>query len=614
MVTHALRVDVRFAIVLVLLSTLSLSAPASAQVLLSGNWIPYRAHEDEQDRGPGPDLGDYSGIPLNAAARLFAESWDASRLTLQEHQCRVHVAPYIYHGPLNLRIWEEKDPETQQVIAIKNYISTYEQTRTIWMDGRPHPSPYAPHTFMGFSTGRWDGNHLVVTTTHLKQGWIRRNGVPESDQTTMVERFIRHDKYLTHVAIITDPVYLAEPMIRTTDFAIATQDNATWTWPCEYVEEITGRPKGEVPHYLPGENPYLDEFVKRTAAPAAGVRGGPGTIYPEYQERLRETAGVKAHAASEGGTLPKADADGAAPPVSQAPNPDTGDLEILQVQGNVYLLAGAGGNVIVQVGPSGAVMVDSKSAHLTERMLSEIRRLSPTNKPVKYLLNTSADPDHAGGNESLAKALGSATGWQIINTPGATQTAVKILSHDKVLERLNHLPAAAWPSETFIGREKEFFFNGEPVFMYHVPAAHTDGDSIVFFRRSDVVATGDIMRTDGYPVIDLQRGGSVQGVIDGLNLVLDLAVPAHHEEGGTFIVPGHGRICDEFDVLEYRDMVTIVRDRVQTMMAKGMTLDQVKAARPTLDYDSRYGAATGAWTTDMFVEAVFRSLAEAPRH
>jgi len=210
-----------------------MSVPASAQVLLAGNWIPYRAHEDEQDRGPGPDLGDYLGIPINNAARLFAESWDASRLTLQEHQCRVHVAPYIYHGPLNLRIWEEKDPETQQVVAIKNYISTYEQTRTIWMDGRPHPSQYAPHTFMGFSTGRWEGNHLVVTTTHLKQGWLRRNGVPESDQTTMVEHFIRHDKYLTHVAIISDPVYLAEPMVRTTDFSIATQDNAAWTWPCE---------------------------------------------------------------------------------------------------------------------------------------------------------------------------------------------------------------------------------------------------------------------------------------------------------------------------------------------------------------------------------------------
>jgi glyoxylase-like metal-dependent hydrolase (beta-lactamase superfamily II) len=581
-------------VILVVLALLPPAAPASAQAALSGVWIPYRTHEDEQDRGPGPDLGDYLGLPINDAGRLFADSWDASRLTLQEHQCRVHVAPYIYHGPLNLRMWEERDPATQQLVAIKNYISTYEQTRTIWMDGRPHPSAFAPHTFMGFSTGRWDGDVLVVTTTHLKQGWLRRNGVPESDQTTLVERFIRHDKYLTHVAIISDPVYLSEPLVRTTDFSLAPVDNANWLWPCEYVEEIAGRPKGEVPHHLPGTNPFLKEFVSRTGVPAAATRGGPETIYPEYQRGLSR--------ASTATGVP-------APRASQAPNPDTGDIEVLRVQGNVYVLAGGGGNVVVQVGPSGALMVDSKSSALTDRMLAEIRKISVSPKPVRYVLNTGADGDHVGGNEGLARVLGSAAGWQIINTPGATQTAVSIIAHDNLLARVSHLPTSAWPTETFVGREKELFFNGEPVLMYHVPAAHTDADSVVFFRRSDVVATGDIYRTDGYPVIDLDKGGSVQGVIDGLNLVLDLAIPEHHEEGGTFIVPGHGRISDEFDLVEYRDMVTIVRDRVQAMVARGMTLDQVKAARPTLDYDSRYGATAGPWTTDMFVEAVYKSLA-----
>jgi glyoxylase-like metal-dependent hydrolase (beta-lactamase superfamily II) len=587
----------RSALILFVLAMLVPAGPASAQVLLSGNWIPFRAHEDEQDRGPGPDLGDYLGLPINDAARMFADSWDASRLTLQEHQCRVHVAPYIYHGPLNLRIWEEKDPDTQQLIAIKNYISTYEQTRTIWMDGRPHPSAYAPHTFMGFSTGRWGREGLTVTTTHLKQGWLRRNGVPESDQTTMIEHFVRHDRILTHVAIISDPVYLAEPLVRSTDFAIATEDNATWLWPCEYVDEISGRRKGEVPHYLPGENHFVQEFLDRTGAPPAATKGGPETIYPEYLSTLKRNPAGAVSAVE-------------APRVSQAKNPDDGTLQVLPVQGKVYLLAGGGGNVVAQMGPSGALLVDSKSGTLTDRILAEVKRLSVANKPVRYLLNTSVDPDHIGGNEGLAKALGSSTSWEIINTPGATQTAVQIIAHDKVLNRMTKLPSTAWPTETFIGREKEFFFNGEPVMMYHIPAAHTDGDSIVMFRRSDVVATGDIFRTDSYPVINLEMGGSIQGVIDGLNLVLDLAVPEHHEEGGTYIVPGHGRISDEFDVLEYRDMVTIIRDRVQAMVKKGMTLDQVKAARPTRDYDSRYGATSGPWTTDMFVEAVYRGVAQ----
>jgi cyclase len=584
-----------FRVAVLTLAMLATNHAAFAQAILAGNWAPYRYHEDEQDRGPGPDLGDYLGLPINSAARLFADSWDASRLTLQEHQCRVHVAPYIYHGPLQVRIWEEKDPETQRVVAIKNYISTYEQTRTIWMDGRPHPSPFAPHTFMGFSTGKWEGNVLTVTTTHLKQGWLRRNGVPESDQTTIYERFIRHDRTLTHVVIITDPVYLAEPMIRTTDFQMATQDNGNWLWPCEYVEEISGRAKGEVPHYLPGQNPYLLEMVKRTGLPEAPARGGPETIYPEYQKRLKADPARALNTAE-------------APRTSQAKNPDSGQLDTLHVQGNVHLLAGGGSNVLLQVGQSGAIMVDAKSGSLTERMLTEIKRLTPVNKPVRYILNTSADADHAGGNESLTTVYGSASNWVIVGTPGASQNTVKIVAHDNVLGRMSTRPSSSWPTETFVGREKEIFFNGEPVLMYHVPNAHTDGDSIVFFRRSDVIATGDIYRTDSYPVIDLQKGGSVQGVIDGLNLVLDLAVPEHHEEAGTFIVPGHGRISDEFDVVEYRDMVTIVRDRIDAMAKKGMTIEQIKAARPTHDYDSRYGATSGPWTTDMFVEAVFRSL------
>lgn len=587
-----MKVSGRVVAVWVVLAVVGGASAGWAQSNLTGNWNPLRL-EDEQDRGPGPDLGDYFGLPINDAARQFADSWDASRLTLQEHQCRVHVAPYIYHGPLALRIWEERDPETQRVVAIKNWISTYEQGRTIWMDGRPHPSPFAPHTFMGFSTGTWDGQALTVRTTHLKQGWLRRNGVPESDQTTTVERFARHGRILTHTVIITDPVYLAEPMIRTTDFVLNEQDGTNWLWPCEYVEEISGRPKGEVPHHLPGTNPFLEEHLKRSGAPAAPARGGAETMYPEYQGKLKAGAPVTSTAGSR---------------ASQARNPDQGQIEVLPVQGNVYLLAGSGGNTVVQVGPSGAIIVDSKTGAAAEQILAEVRKLVPAGKPVKYVFNTSADPDHIGGNEALAKALGSSATWTIINTPGASQNAVKIVAHDNVLARSSHLPSTAQPTETYIALDREVFFNGEPVLMQHAPAAHTDGDSIVFFRKSDVVATGDIYRTDGYPVIDATRGGTIQGVIDGLNHVLDLAVPAHHEEAGTFIVPGHGRISDEFDVLEYRDMVTIVRDRIRAMAARGMTLEQIKAARPTLEYDPRYGATSGPWTTDMFVEAVYKTL------
>ena len=266
--------------------------PAPAQILLSGDWLTLM-HEDQPERAQGPDLGDYLGLPINDAARLRAESWDASRLTLQEHQCRVHIVPYIYFGPLQVRIWEEKDPDTQQLIAIKHYISTYEQTRTIWMDGRPHPSEYAPHTFMGFSTGKFEGDMLTVETTHIKQGWLRRNGLPESDQAALTEHFIRHDRYMTHVTVLTDPVYLTAPLIKTQTFVMADRDPGNWLWPCEYVEEVVGRKKGEVPNFLPGENPFLKEFPERFGIPEQAARGGAETMYPEYRLKVKSLRGGK---------------------------------------------------------------------------------------------------------------------------------------------------------------------------------------------------------------------------------------------------------------------------------------------------------------------------------
>ena len=174
---------------------------------LVGEWSP-RYHEDQPDRIPGPELGDYTGLPLTDGARLAADSWDASRLTLREHQCKVHNGPYILHGPIQFRIWEDKDPRTQQLVALQMYLNTYEQERTIWMDGRPHPPECAPHTWQGFSTGKWDGDILTVYTTHIKQEWIRRNGVPNSEKSTMIEHFIRHGNIMTHLVQWTDPVYL----------------------------------------------------------------------------------------------------------------------------------------------------------------------------------------------------------------------------------------------------------------------------------------------------------------------------------------------------------------------------------------------------------------------
>jgi glyoxylase-like metal-dependent hydrolase (beta-lactamase superfamily II) len=286
------------------------------------------------------------------------------------------------------------------------------------------------------------------------------------------------------------------------------------------------------------------------------------------------------------------------------------EIEVLPVQGNVYLVASPTGNVTLQIGRNGVLMVDTQVAPLSDKILAAIRKLS--DKPIRYILNTSADADHVGGNSNIAKVAGSPTAVSVINTPGQTASqSVMILAHDNVLARMKDAPTTAWPSETFVAASQEFYFNGEPVQILHQPAAHTDGDSMVFFRHSDVVSAGDVFITTGYPVIDLEKGGSIQGEIDALNRILDLAVPAHHEEGGTYIIPGHGRICDEFDVLEYRDMVTIIRDRVQAMIKKGKTLEQVKAAKPTRDYDSEFpGITTSSWTPDMFVEAIYKSLTQ----
>lgn len=270
------------------LAALVIALPVSAQVDITGS---YNAlfHEDQPERIPGPSLGDYLGLPINESARAFAEAWDASRLTVPEHQCRAHSSPYILRGPLNMRIWEERDRETQQIVALHIDISNFQQRRTVWMDGRPHPSSKAEHTWMGFSTGRWEGDALVVTTTHIKQMWHRRNGVPQSDRVTLTERFMLHGPVLTYVTITDDPVYLTEPLVKTTNMLRNPRPlpPQQLLYPCTAVVELADQPRGAVPHYLPGENPFLKEFGAESNLPDEATRGGAATMYPEFQEKLR---------------------------------------------------------------------------------------------------------------------------------------------------------------------------------------------------------------------------------------------------------------------------------------------------------------------------------------
>ena len=267
----------------VALLILLLSAPAFAQVDPSGEWAP-RFHEDQPERIPGPDIGDYLGLPINDAARLRGDSWDASLLTLPEHQCKPHPADYSPRGPANLRIWKEVDKESQQIVAFHTHISWQAPERTIWMDGREHPPEYAAHSWQGFSTGKWEGDMLTVTTTHLKAGWIRRNGIPRSDRATLTEHWVRHGDTLTLIAIITDPVYLTEPFVRTTNWVLDPRQVIT-PYPCEAVVEVD-RPKGTVPHHLPGFNTFLGEFPKKSGVPEAAARGGAETMYPEYRTKI----------------------------------------------------------------------------------------------------------------------------------------------------------------------------------------------------------------------------------------------------------------------------------------------------------------------------------------
>ena len=568
-----------------LLLTLAAAVPAGAQVSLVGDWSS-RVHEDSTRNDP--QIGEFGGIPMTPQALAHADTWTESRLTLIERQCVPNGAAWAFRGPAQIRIWEEKDPTTQDVVAIKTFIATFSQTRTIWMDGRPHPGKYAPHTWQGFSTGTWQGNMLTVRTTHLKRFFHRRNGVPQSDQATLTESFIRHgNNYLTHVTMVDDPVYLTEPLVQSQNFVLVSNVTPatyqTWTV-CLAQEEIAGRPRGYVPHYLPGTNPFIREYSTKFGLPFEATRAGAEAMYPESRSRLEQARMRQA----------------ANPTTARAAAPQP-DLAVVQVAPDVHMIAAAGGNITVNVGANGLFVVDAGSEALSAKVVAAIRGIS--DKPIRYLANTSADADHVGGNAAV-KALG-----QGIRTRENREEGAVVIAHEAVLNRMSAptgqespTPVAAWPTTTFTTPQQDLAFNGQAIQLFRLPAAHSDGDTVVVFRRSDVVATGDIFDPTRYPVIDLAKGGSINGEIDAINWLLDLLVPGEKEEGGTMVVPGHGRVCDESEVMEYRDMLTIVRDRVKAMVEKGMTLEQVKAARPTFEYDPEYGES------DAFIEAVFRGL------
>jgi cyclase len=300
--------------------------------------------------------------------------------------------------------------------------------------------------------------------------------------------------------------------------------------------------------------------------------------------------------------------------VSGLPAQPAGNLEVLQVRPNFYMIAGAGGNIAFQIGTDGVVVVDSGSAASADSVIAAIKKV--TAQPIRYLINTSADADHVGGNAAVAKA------GQTLFTQNADFLGggASILSVEQVLTRMSapagkasQFPVGGWPSETFNQARKYMYLNGEGIEIFHQPAAHTDGDAIVFFRRSDVIVAGDVYDTTRFPVIDIAKGGSIHGEIVALQKLVDTAIPSVpivSREEGTLIIPGHGRICDQLDVVEYRDMVTIIRDRIRDLMKQGLTLEQVKAASPARGYTRRYGSDTGPWTTNAFVEAIYRSLSE----
>jgi cyclase len=292
------------------------------------------------------------------------------------------------------------------------------------------------------------------------------------------------------------------------------------------------------------------------------------------------------------------------PVLSLAAEQDTSGLDVVKVRPNLYMIAGAGGNIAVQIGSDGVVLVNSGSGAATGQVLAAIQKL--TDSPIRYIIDSDGGPDFVGGNEALRKA-----GLNVLN--GATGAA--ILAHENVLKRMSarnakpSYPLDAWPTEAFLDKRYAFRFNDDAIEIFNQSAAHSGADSLVLFRQADVVVAGDIMDTNRFPVIDIANGGTIQGEIDALNRLIELTVvpiPFIYNGVGTFVIPGHGRVCQQLDVVDYRDMVVVVRDVIQDLIKQGKTLDQIKAASPAKPYETEYGTQEGS--TSAFVESVYKSL------
>lgn len=600
-------------------------AQVEAQADITGDWTPVGTpatggafHEEWQDRQPGPYLGDYTGLPINEAGRYKAASYNPAWLNVPENQCIPHPATYQHRGPAGLSVAKEYDFTTKQHLSYRTS-GSYGLPRTIWMDERPHPPANARHTFDGFSTGKWQGDQLVVDTTHIKAGWMRRNGVPHSDAVHLTEYYIRNGEFLTLISAVDDPAYADEPFIRSTDFKLDPRANPQLRefgghmnggpgpiyYRCMPVEELDV-PAGAVPSFTEGANTSLEDFAKMFGIPLEAAFGGTATLYPEYQTRLRQLVSGRVQDTR---TAPAATAARAAPSISESGQ--SGDVTSLHVAGQVWMVTAGGRNIAVQVGNDGVLVVDPGRAELAPAVLAEIHRIAGDKKQVRMIVNTSADPARVAANPLIGAAT-PADG--LVNAP---LLSANIIAHQNVALRLGSMETGAGllggaiPNDTIYGDRRSFYFNDEAIEVIHVPAAHSDGDVIVFFRRSDVVAVGNLIQDSTYPVVLLEQGGSLRGTLAALNQILAITVPSWRAQGGTMVVPGQGRIYDVADVAAYRDMATIVTDRFQDALSKGKTLEQVRQARLTRDFDARYGRLPGPGSTGSFTEVAYRSLQQS---